>query len=54
MTKENRYKELRKSLEWSREAAAEALGMSDDKLERIDNGEIDKEEYEKCMGRENL
>ena len=35
---DNRYKEMRRSLELSREAAADELGMSDDKLERIENG----------------
>lgn len=34
----NRYKETRKGMDWSRETAADALGMSDDKLERIENG----------------
>ncbi|MBQ6496251.1 MAG: helix-turn-helix domain-containing protein [Firmicutes bacterium] len=35
---EKRYKELRRAMEWSRETAAAELGMSDDKLERIENG----------------
>lgn len=34
----NRYKEIRRSMGWSRETAAAELGMSDDKLERIENG----------------
>ena len=33
----NRYKELRREMEWSRETAAAQLGMSEDKLERIEN-----------------
>ena len=36
--KTNRYRQLRDSLGWSREHAASELGMSDDKLERIENG----------------
>lgn len=32
------YRRLRKQMGWSREYAAEQLGMSDDKLERIENG----------------
>ena len=35
---ENRYKTKRKEMGWSREAAAFELHMSDDKLERIENG----------------
>ena len=34
----NRYKEMRRTMEWSRETAAAELGMSEDKLERIENG----------------
>lgn len=33
----NRYRQARENLGWSREVAAEELGMSDDKLERIEN-----------------
>ena len=32
------YRQLREEMGWSRETAAEKLGMSDDKLERIENG----------------
>ena len=35
---ENRYKAKRREMGWSREAAAYELHMSDDKLERIENG----------------
>ena len=35
---ENRYKTKRREMGWSREAAAYELHMSDDKLERIENG----------------
>ena len=34
----SRYRELREAMGWSRETAAAELGMSDDKLERIENG----------------
>ncbi|MBR6443984.1 MAG: helix-turn-helix transcriptional regulator [Firmicutes bacterium] len=39
MTKKtiNRYRQIRDDLGWSREYAADKLGMSDDKLERIEN-----------------
>ena len=37
-TAENRYKTKRREMGWSREAAAFELHMSDDKLERIENG----------------
>ena len=37
-TAENRYKAKRREMGWSREAAAFELHMSDDKLERIENG----------------
>jgi len=37
-SKVNVYKAARNALGWSREAAAEELGISDDKLERIENG----------------
>ena len=33
-----KYRQLRSDLGWSREYASEQLGMSDDKLERIENG----------------
>lgn len=33
----NRYRQLREEMGWSREYAADKLGMSDDKLERIEN-----------------
>ncbi len=36
--KVSRYRQFRNELGWSREHAAEELGMSDDKLERIENG----------------
>lgn len=35
--KTNLYRQKREDLNWSREYAAEQLGMSDDKLERIEN-----------------
>lgn len=34
----NKYKDTRNKLGWSRETAAESIGISDDKLERIENG----------------
>lgn len=34
----SKYRQLRSGMGWSREHAAEELGMSDDKLERIENG----------------
>lgn len=34
----SRYRQLRTDLGWSREHAAQELNMSDDKLERIENG----------------
>ena len=35
---DSKYRQLRAAMGWSREYAAEQLGMSDDKLERIENG----------------
>ena len=37
MSEQNIYLAKRKALGWSREYAAEQIGISDDKLERIEN-----------------